>query len=736
MSDVLPRSAVARLRVLQSHLLSKRLHSVVSAISSWTTTTTTNSTASPKMGTTDDGPTAIPRSLLQFSPEVQDALDRNLPLVALESTIITHGMPFPANLETALAVEATVRQNGAVPATIAIIHGRIHVGLTAHQIEFLSKLPSKAVRKCSRRDLATCLASRAHGSTTVAATSVIAHAAGISIFVTGGIGGVHHHVEESWDISADLYELAQTPMCVVCAGAKSILDIPKTLEVLESLGVPTLGYGTSEFPAFFTSHSGEPCSEMCPADPKHVAKILLAQRKLRLKSGIVLGVPIPAEFEADGSKIQTAIDAALKECADLKIRGREATPFLLKRVNELTGGESLRSNIGLIKNNAKVGSQIAVCFSDLQMQKRIVCAGAVLMDCIAKSAAPAMLQNTSNPGSTQLTAGGVGFNVYIAVHRLAQALDVNTKVDFLTAVNPLDAFGRQLLESIPNPTWVMQVEKSHSGSYTAVTSSAGDSFLAVADTAILKDSFSARNMKDVVGPLMRPNPRLPILAVFDANIPLDGFSVLVTETAAQKIPIFFEPTSIVKASMPIEMGLLKYIAYAKPCLAELFALTGLTSLVDAKTVIQWEDGDTKSLLGNSAFLSAVTKAALVAVVDNGMRILFCTLGRHGGICIRRKTEVKGGSNPKGPVRFRNLAPKHPSVELLYFPALPISKEDMVNTCGAGDCFSAGVIIGMVFDLEALEDVVFLGQEAARQSIRVQEAVPLHFDSTPFSGVIS
>ena len=294
---------------------------------------------------------------LDISPEVRAALDEGLPVVALESTIISHGMPYPKNVETALLVEQTIRDNGAVPATIAVIGGRLKAGLSHEEIEYLGKT-GRGVAKASRRDLPALVARGADGATTVTTTMIIAHMAGIRVFATGGIGGVHRGAEVTMDISADLEELAQTPVMVVCAGAKSILDLGLTLEYLETKGVPVIGYGTDELPAFYTRHSGFGVDYRVDS-PEELAAMFRAQRELDYKGGMLVTNPIPEQYAMDKAVIDKAIEQALAECKAQGVHGKETTPFLLARVVELTGGDSLESNIQLVLNNAAVASKTA-----------------------------------------------------------------------------------------------------------------------------------------------------------------------------------------------------------------------------------------------------------------------------------------------------------------------------------------------------------------------------------------
>ena len=294
---------------------------------------------------------------LSISPEVQEALATGKPVVALESTIISHGMPYPQNVETALRVEQTIRENGAVPATIAIIGGRLKAGCTPEEIEYLGK-KGQAVIKASRRDLPVLIARKEDGATTVTTTMIIAAMAGIKVFATGGIGGVHRGAQQTFDISADLEELAQTPVMVICAGAKSILDLGLTLEYLETKGVPVLGYQTEEMPAFYTTHSGFRVDYRIDS-AEEAARVLRTKLDCGLRGGILLTNPIPAQYAMDLDYINANIDAALKECAEKGIRGKAITPFLLDKIQKLTGGKSLEANIQLVYNNVAVGAEVA-----------------------------------------------------------------------------------------------------------------------------------------------------------------------------------------------------------------------------------------------------------------------------------------------------------------------------------------------------------------------------------------
>lgn len=299
---------------------------------------------------------------LDINPEVKAALEAGKPVVALESTIISHGMPYPKNVETALKVEAIIRENGAIPATIAILEGRLKVGLTNEEVEFLGKTPG--VIKTSRRDIPFIVANGLNGATTVASTMIIAALAGVKVFATGGIGGVHRGAERTMDISADLEELSMTNVAVICAGCKSILDIGLTREYLETKGVPVVGFQTEELPAFYTRKSGFKVDYKVDTE-ESLAKALKAKWDLGLEGGVVVANPIPEQFEMDYDTITNAINAAVKEADEKGIVGKESTPFLLAKVKEITGGSSLESNIQLVFNNAKVGARLAVELSKL-----------------------------------------------------------------------------------------------------------------------------------------------------------------------------------------------------------------------------------------------------------------------------------------------------------------------------------------------------------------------------------
>ena len=296
------------------------------------------------------------RNFMDIKPEVEKALEEGTPVVALESTIISHGMPYPKNVETSLAVEEVIKKNGAIPATIAIIEGRIKIGLTPEEIEYMAKADN--VLKVSRRDFPLVISQKLDGATTVAGTMIAANMAGIKVFVTGGIGGVHRGAGESFDVSADLEELKMTDVTVVCAGVKSILDIGATLEYLETSGVPVITYGADSFPAFYSRESGF-AAECRIDEPEKISALIRTKEQLGLRGGILVACPIPEEDEIPFEKMDVVIKQALKECEEKGVKGKRITPFLLSKVKDLTEGSSLEANIKLVLHNADVGSKIA-----------------------------------------------------------------------------------------------------------------------------------------------------------------------------------------------------------------------------------------------------------------------------------------------------------------------------------------------------------------------------------------
>ncbi|KAI0048368.1 indigoidine synthase A-like protein [Auriscalpium vulgare] len=519
---------------------------------------------------------------IDLHPEVEDALRTNKPLVALETTIITHGMPYPVNLDTARSVEQNVRSTGAIPATIGVLGGRVKIGLEASQLEYLAdtKANPNSV-KLSRRDIASAIALGKDGGTTCSSTLIFAALAGIKVFATGGLGGVHRGGESSMDVSADLQELTRCPVGLVSAGVKSILDIGRTLEYLETLGVPVLTYGKSaDFPAFYSPRSGFK-SPWRVHDPETAANVLFTQWKLGMTNGVLFGVPIPEEYEAVGEKLQEAVEKAVIESEEngMSRRGKEATPWLLKRVGDLTQGKSLASNVALIENTALKGGMIAVAYTNLQQVNSqapqntisppypvtpafkvagdprepasLAVIGSAAVDITAQAAtlhhtsAESGLHSTS-PGSVSLTLGGVGRNVAEAAHRIisAQTPDLSSATLLISSIGD-DSFGRLLTEESGRINMridgLMRDPSQRSAVCNMVVDAAGALIGGVADMDIIR----TLDENKVLDQLKR---HVPGLVALDANLAPATLKSVVQYCIEKNIKTFYEPTSVIKST--------------------------------------------------------------------------------------------------------------------------------------------------------------------------------------------
>lgn len=533
-------------------------------------------TAAGGVGAVSASTTSPILSQIRISTEVAAALKSGSPVVALESTIISHGMPYPANLECALQVESMCRTHGSTPATIAILDGIIHVGLEHSQLEVLARA-GESCAKVSRRDLAHVLAMKRHGATTVSGTMFIASLVGIHVFVTGGIGGVHRGVETTMDISADLTELGRTPVLVVCAGVKSILDIPRTLEFLETQGVPVMSYQTDEFPAFFTRHSGIR-SPLRINSELEVARTIESGLNLSMSNGYVLGVPIPLKDEGEGSMIERATKQALAEANEKGVQGRDITPYLLSRINQLTKGASLKSNIALILNNVQIGAQVASHLAKLREITKMKSLAPSLPNCTSPlviggtnqdllgrpSEGSKFLLGTSNPGSLTRCWGGVGRNVAEVLGRL------ETRPLLLTAVGTDDAgneFQQHCTSMGIDTRLVVQSSEHATSTYMAILDEKGDLFTTIADMEVCKVLKAERHLPQSLN-------GCPLI-VMDGNIPTELISEVCSRSECEggNIPTFFEPTSIEKSVRIIPSLLKNQVTYISPSAAELLAMT-------------------------------------------------------------------------------------------------------------------------------------------------------------------
>ena len=527
---------------------------------------------------------------LEIYPPVRRALAENKPVVALESTILSHGMPYPENVQLAEALADILRQRGVEPATIALRNGKCHVGLSIDDIRDLSQAkPEHRVVKCSSREIPLFLAKHGKtqqgdggkpqwGATTVASTMRLAHLAGISTFVTGGIGGVHRDGENSLDISADLTELGRTPVIVVSAGIKSILDISRTLEVLETNSVPVVSYQTDEFPAFFSPHSGV-ASPASVENPETIASAFVAAQELGLPSGMLVTVP---NQDPAGDSVEAAIQQALQEAKEKGISGQGVTPYVLMRVAELTKGESLRSNVGLVQNNARVGAEIAVAISkkrklgsintktNIQSQSttarsQVVVVGGLVLDIVAQPQGE-IIPRTSNPASCRESDGGVGRNIAEVLGRFG------AKPLFYSAVGN-DSRGQSILDRLETECGVPSVrdtvrvvENGRTATYLAVLDGQGDMFVACADMAVLKKIPTPSD--DVL--------KASAVLVVDANPPVDILREVVQRARIHGVEVFFEPTSVPKAmKISRDHEIMSCLTHMSPNADELLAMANL-----------------------------------------------------------------------------------------------------------------------------------------------------------------
>ncbi|NXW93132.1 YOW5 protein, partial [Alopecoenas beccarii] len=509
-----------------------------------------------------------------IQPSIQEALMEGRAVVALESTIITHGMAYPQNLSMAREVEKIVTANGAVPATVGILRGRIHVGLTDEELEFLAS--SKNVVKVSRRDLPFILSQGLSGGTTVSGTMIAAHKAGIPVFVTGGIGGVHRGGENTLDVSADLTELGRTPVAVVSAGVKSILDIGRTLEYLETQGVCVAVFGESkEFPAFFSRQSGFQAPYHIQNE-EEAAELIASALGLGLSSGVLIAVPCPQERAASGQVIEEATQQALSEARSKGITGKELTPFMLQKINELTDGKSLDSNLALIQNNARVGSCIAVALSRLQKARRKgnlprrentiapqpVVIGGINVDFIAKALNPVILGGgQTNAGRVRRTFGGVGRNLADCLSRLGLI------PLFLSAVGK-DEHTESLLNYCRHMdmSTILQLEGKSTATYCAVVTSAGELSVGLGDMDIhqqITEQYVSQFKENLC--------QAPLVCI-DGNVPVSTIQYVCQLAREHQLAVCYEPTDENKASKPFLSDSWKALTYISPNLQELRAI--------------------------------------------------------------------------------------------------------------------------------------------------------------------
>ncbi|XP_027128831.1 pseudouridine-metabolizing bifunctional protein C1861.05 [Larimichthys crocea] len=636
---------------------------------------------------------------LRVHPSVSQALAENKPVVALESTIITHGMPYPHNLSTAKEVEAIVRAEGATPATVGIIEGEVHVGLSSEELDHLARCKSSL--KVSRRDLPYVVSKGLSGGTTVSATMIAAHRAGIPVFVTGGIGGVHRDGENSLDISADLTELGRTPIAVVSAGVKSILDIGRTLEFLETQGVCVATYGAlKNFPAFFSPQSGF-TSPYQVSNPEEAAELIASTLSLGLQSGILLAVPIPGEHAAVGQEIEEAILAAVTEASAKGITGRDVTPFILQKVNDLTKGKSLQANIALIHNNAKVGSQIA-CALSKQMNggkhrgntrrhgksdsdSDIVVIGGINVDFIAKGKTKTLQFGQTNPGSVCQSFGGVGRNIADSLSRLGR------RPLFISATGA-DSHSDAVFNYCKhmNTSGVARLEEQSTATYCVVIAESGEMSLGLGDMDIhqqITEQYVSQFEKQLSA---------ATLVCLDGNIPVSTIDYVCSIASRHNINVWYEPTDPEKACKPFLSDSWKSLSYSSPNLAELCTMNKTLGL------------PTPEVLPSSFDEVLSVAVALSRPLLEHLHCLVVTLGANGLLVCGEHDAASVNLQPRKQKRRRQLC-------ALHYPALTVTAEETMNVSGAGDSLAGALMVG-ILQHQDTDSCVRMGLLAARLSL--------------------
>ncbi|KAI8505367.1 hypothetical protein Bbelb_165560 [Branchiostoma belcheri] len=720
--------------------------------------------------------------LIKVLPEVRNALANGEPVVALESTVITHGMPHPHNIRTAQRVVQIVREHRATPATIAIINGKLRIGLTEDELEWLASTENP-VLKTSRRDLSMVVSKGWSGGTTVAATMIAAYKAGISVFVTGGIGGVHRGGHSSLDVSADLTELGRTPIAVVSAGVKSILDIGRTLEYLETQGVSVLTYGhTTDFPAFFTQKSGFH-SPYNITTPEEAAEVIDNHFSLGLDSGLLIAVPIPEQHSAQ--KVEDAIQRAVEQAREEGVRGDKVTPYILGKVDKLTQGKSLAANIALMENNAAVGSQLAWALShrrrkhyhnlptsNLQAKtpqadvliksNKPVVVGASVVDFVAKTKDPEVkLGGMTNPGTLTQSFGGVGRNVADCMSRLGAMPLLVSAVG-----NDPHAASFYIYSTHMDVSGVSQLEDQRTATYCAVLNGDGELVLGVGDMDI-----NNRISPDLVSKFASAIELAPFVCV-DGNIPEETVRYILKLCHYLQVPAWYEPTCVVKSSKPFESDAWKNITYLSPNLTELRMIyrmvTGHEEPVGVgSSRLDWTPclHVTLSIPEEDPILSPRLQEAVprggpdlvpeatggrvpsqiaipeedptlsqrlqeaVFLVRPLLEYLHCvvvTLSRDG-VLVCRNTEQQSSF----PVGKGNNTVKKTMLTAVHYPVFPKTEQQVVNVSGAGDCFSAGMMHGMLQGLPP-DVCVKQGLLAAYNSTQTHSAVPASLDCADFS----
>ncbi|KAH8100660.1 indigoidine synthase A-like protein, partial [Cristinia sonorae] len=712
---------------------------------------------------------------IDIHPEVQEALAHKRPLVALETTIVTHGMPHPTNLHTARSIERIVRENGAIPATIGIIQGRVKIGLEPHELERLADVANNpSVVKVSRRDIGPVISLKGDGGTTCSSTLIFAALAGIKVFATGGLGGVHRGGERSMDVSADLQELTRCSVGLVSAGVKSILDIGRTLEYLETLGVPVVSYGeTSDFPAFYTRRSGFQ-SPWHTNDSSTAASILLTQHQLGMNNGVMFAVPIPEKYELVGQEIQNAVELAVKEAEENGInrRGKEVTPWLLKRVSELTAGKSLPSNIALIENTALNQGNGFIVYSHIESlvqllfslesasatlvkdspqasqtvafdSPRLVVIGSSAVDISAQVVKDTdFVTHSTVPGAVTMSLGGVGRNMAEAAHRKLTATSTTFINDtVLVSAIGRDSFGRLLSDETKQIGMRTDGFINTISGRTAVCNLILDTCGGLTGGIADMDIIHSLDGDVVLGAL---NKYTPELVAVDGNLSEKALASVVQFCNKRHIPVFFEPTSVTKSARILpaiasSTATHPPISFASPNLLELahmYKLAGESPLELTQRSTWWDAIDSmglgsefrmdlEQLSKRAASDNDPSKGRLSFLLDKGiaqmaihllpfLQHIIIKCGDVGVIVVFRTAATSQSSwiHERSNVHARQVVARGQDGSCLvfkHFPAIHLTTEDIVNVTGAGDSLVGSILSSLVQIPHAFQDPSTLSQ---------------------------
>ncbi|XP_076281429.1 uncharacterized protein LOC143209541 [Lasioglossum baleicum] len=661
---------------------------------------------------TNNRPSSTGSSKYIYGQDVETAKRNGQPIVALESTIITHGMPYPYNLQTAIKVENAVRSKGAIPATIAILKGQVHVGLNLEQLEALAKSNSKESIKCSRRDLSAIISQKLNGGTTVSATMLLANLSGIPIMATGGIGGVHRGAESTLDISTDLLELGRTPVAVVCSGVKSILDIEKTLEYLETQGVPVIKIGeTDRFPAFYCRETlQETKTPHRISTSKEAADILKAQMELGLRTGLLFVVPIPEQHALDPKEMESAIGKALEAAKHKGINGKNVTPYLLEEVNKITHGQSLQANMALIENNASTAAEIAVKFAEknqhcwnssvlhcmLKPKENPVVIGGAVMDTVLQVKESVIRDDgRTHAGRSRESCGGVGRNIANAL------INLGLNATRLISVVGNDQPGEAIIKSLGDGGWtVEQLSNMTTARCTVIIDGKGECHFGVGEMDIF-----ASITPDVVKK-HRSHLENASFIVLDGNLPLNTIKYVLDLATDSKIPVWYEPTDVKKATKIFEAetqwkNVLHFISPNRNELKAIAKYLGV-SVPEDKSSIDLEE-----------------VKAIAEQVAKFVPVIISTLGSQGVLVVRKALGSDTFYDKEGKLTVNS------TITSRLYPPLSYTFEDSnetFNVSGCGDCLTAGMIYGIHKNMIET-DCLSLTLKAAALSLTSLDAVP-------------